>query len=135
MQTNKNTESTCAITLQERDNLIIKYIPLAEKLAYRKDKATPSNISFDDLKSIAFFALVAAASKFNGNYQTFAGYVRTRINGEMIDYIRNSCWGTRGNYSAIISLDQTLNKDGFTLAETIEDYRKPNTLQRNKHVA
>ena len=41
----------------------------------------------------------------------------------MIDYIRSMCWGTRGNYSSMISLDQTINDEGFSLANTIEDYR------------
>lgn len=112
--------------LDQRDRLIEKYLPLAEKMAAQKDRTTPSNISLEDLKSVAFLALVEAAHKYNGNSQTFRAYAMIRIRGEIVDYIRSMCWGTRGNYSAIVSLDQEVgNSEGFSLAETVVDHRRP----------
>lgn len=114
--------------LKQRDNLIEEYLPLAEMLAIQKDRSTPSNISLEDLKSVAFLALVEAARKYNGNHETFKAYATIRIRGEMVDYIRSMCWGTRGNYSSILSIDQEVNVDGFTLSETIEDHRSISPL-------
>lgn len=111
--------------LDQRDRLIGEYLPLAEKIAAQKDRTTPSNISLEDLKSVAFLALVEAAHRYNGNSRTFRAYVIIRIRGEIVDYIRSMCWGTRGNYSAIMSLDQEIGSEGFSLAETIADHRRP----------
>ena len=119
------TASNVCECLDQRDLLIEEYLPLAEKIAAQKDRATPSNISLEDLKSVAFLALVEAAHKFNGNSLTFKAYAVIRIRGEIVDYIRSMCWGTRGKYSAYVSLDQESNGEGFSLAETIVDHRHP----------
>jgi|PlaIllAssembly_1097288.scaffolds.fasta_scaffold858914_1 RNA polymerase sigma factor for flagellar operon FliA len=109
----------------ERDRLIEEHLGLAELLAAQKNRTTPSNIALDDLRSVAFLALVEAAHKYNGNSHTFRSYAAIRIRGEIIDYIRSMCWGTRGNYSPIVSLDQEINDEGFTLGDMIADYRRP----------
>jgi len=121
----QTTMNVCE-SLDQRDLLIEEYLPLAEKVASQKNRTTPSNISLEDLKSVAFLALVEAAHKYNGNSRTFRAYALIRIRGEIVDYIRSMCWGTRGNYSAYVSLDQQVNDEGFSLAETVVDHRRTN---------
>lgn len=113
------------VNYNQRDALVMKYLEVAERMASQKDKTTPTNISLDDLRSVAFLALLDAAGKYNGNPRTFKAYAMIRIRGDMIDYIRSMCWGTRGCYSGYVSLDAPVDENGACLADMVEDYRSP----------
>jgi DNA-directed RNA polymerase specialized sigma subunit len=79
------------MTIEERNKLIVNYIPLANKIAYQKNKTTPKNIDFEELKSVAYLGLIDAANKFNLEHScSFATYARFRIIGSIKDYLRKS---------------------------------------------
>lgn len=79
------------MTIEERNELVIKYIPLANKLAFQKNKFTSKNICFDELKSAAYMGLVNAANKFDKKYNcSFYTYAKIRILGEICDFIRKN---------------------------------------------
>lgn len=71
-----------------RQQLILDYIPLANKLAWQKNRKTPKNITFDDLKSVAYLGLVQAANNFDSSKGSFANYASIKINGCIIDHLR-----------------------------------------------
>lgn len=105
------------MTTNERNDLIERYLPLANKLASLKKKNLPKYVSLDDVKSAAYYGLVDAATKFNPEKCCFFGsYAKLRIMGEINDYLREICrdcsrYGT--------SLD-FCDEDGISLLETIE---------------
>jgi len=73
------------------NQLIINYMPLAESLAKKKDRLTPKNVYFDDLKSAAYFGLVKAAHRFRVEDEVAFGYYAKRlIVGEMCECLRAS---------------------------------------------
>lgn len=79
------------MTIEERNELIINYIPLANKLAFQKNKLVSKNISFEELKSVAYMGLVDAAERFNIKYNcSFSTYAKIRILGEICDFIRKN---------------------------------------------
>lgn len=77
------------MTIEERNELVINYIPLANKIANQKNKLTPKCVSLEELKSAAYFGLLDAANKFNPEANcSFATYAKFRIIGEIKDYLR-----------------------------------------------
>lgn len=77
------------MTIEERNQLVINYIPLANKIAISKNKSTPKSISLDDLKSEAYVGLIDAANKFDLKYScSFSTYAKIRILGSIKDYLR-----------------------------------------------
>jgi len=109
------------LLLEERDELIYKHMELAKRIALHKSKSVPRSVQPDDLISAAFLGLVCAANRFNGCRDSFKSYAIIKIQGAIIDYLRETSWGARGHYFTPVSLDKTLNDSGFCLADSIED--------------
>lgn len=82
----------------ERDRLIRKYMPLARKMARNKQKSLPY-VDIDEFVSAAYTGLVDAASRFEKSRGNFAPFARTRIYGEMQDYLRSLGFGSKGSVS------------------------------------
>ena len=79
-------------------DLINSHISLAEKIATIKKCTMPKCVSYDDLKSAAYFGLVDAANKYNPKKNSCFGiYAAWRIAGAIRDYLREISWGKRGN--------------------------------------
>lgn len=101
--------------------LVEQYIPLANKLASQKKKTLPRFIDFEDLRSAAYLGLVEAANRFNPNIGIcFSTFAYSRINGAMIDYLRNQGWLKRGSACFIVSLDSKTSDDSCNFGDTIE---------------
>jgi RNA polymerase sigma-B factor len=76
-----------------RDELIERYIPLADGLA-RKNRAR--NHPLDDLVQVARLALVKAASRWDPDRgTTFSTYAVPTIVGELRRYYRDTTWAVR----------------------------------------
>jgi RNA polymerase sigma factor (sigma-70 family) len=115
------------MTKNERDELIINYLPLANKLAWQKNRSTPPCVTIDELKSAAYMGLVDAASRFdNSRGIAFGVYARLRITGEMGDYLRQLNW--IGPTFDMMSLDTPIG-ESMTLVDVLEE--KP-AVRRNE---
>lgn len=81
-----------------RNRLIEIYMPLVRRLAayqFRK-MAVNSVVSFDDLMSYGSFGLIRAVERFDPSKGfTFATYGSRRINGAMLDGLRQTDWVPR----------------------------------------
>lgn len=72
------------MTIKERNELVIKYIPLAKKIARKF-----SNL--EEVQSAAYYGLIDAANKYNSVYKSsFSSYAKIRISGEIKDYLRKN---------------------------------------------
>jgi RNA polymerase sigma factor (sigma-70 family) len=79
------------MTIIERNQLVLNYMPLANKIASEKNKKTPKNITLDELRSAAYLGLIQAANRFNKESNcSFATYAKYRITGEIKDYLRKN---------------------------------------------
>lgn len=71
--------------------LVLKHLSLAEKIAKSQFKRTPPQVSYDELQSAAYMGLVDAASRYDGK-RDFEVYASPRIFGEIKDYLRSLKW-------------------------------------------
>lgn len=79
------------MTIIERDELIVKFMPLAISIARKRKTTLPKYIDFEDIKSAAYLGLVDAANKFDKNVcPSFSAYANLRIFGEIQDFLRNN---------------------------------------------
>lgn len=79
-----------------RDALILRYLPLVRKVAYRMVSRFPSCVDVDDLVSIGMLGLIDAVDKFqDARSASFGGYVRIRIQGAILDELRKTDWVPR----------------------------------------
>ena len=109
--------------LEERHELIFTHLIMAEKIAAHKSRSVPASVQLDELKSAAVLGLVDAASRFNGNMASFKAYAIIKINGAILDYLREVSWGARHEYFVPVSLDRQIDDSGYCLGDCIEDYR------------
>jgi RNA polymerase sigma factor (sigma-70 family) len=110
---------TC-LTLEERNELIENYLPLAESLAWKKNRVTPNSITIDELKSAAYMGLMLAADRFDTEKGAFGPYAAIRIIGEMKDYLRKC-----GRFPST-SLDTAVEEDDFELSSVLESPKENN---------
>lgn len=76
--------------------LVLQYMPLANKLAYQRKRTLPSFIDVEELKSAAYLGLVEAASRYNCDFGvTFSTFAYPRIFGAIHDYLRELGRGVR----------------------------------------
>jgi len=101
--------------------LVEQYVPLANKLAFQKKKSLPRFIDIEDLRSAAYLGLVEAANRFNPDMGVcFSTFAYPRINGAIIDYLRDQGWMRRGDTCHIISLDAPVaNSEMCVLGDTV----------------
>lgn len=79
------------MTINERNQLVLNYMPLANKIANDKNKNTPKNITLDELKSAAYLGLIQAANRYNKEIKcSFVTYAKYRIIGEIKDHLRKN---------------------------------------------
>jgi len=120
-------------TLEERNKIVEENLTLAKTLAKRKYFQSRRTVQYDDLESAAFRGLIDAAERFNADKlhkgYPFAVYARSRICGEMIDYLRDISWGSRSGYITPLSLeakirDQRSSSTEPTIRDLVEDKKR-----------
>jgi RNA polymerase sigma factor (sigma-70 family) len=103
--------------------LVVQYIPWANKLAIQKKRTLPEFIDLEEIKSAAYLGLVEAASRYKPELNIeFTTFSYSRIWGAIHDYLREQGWKKEGQYCQMLSLDAPTSADGEThcLADTIE---------------
>ncbi len=82
---------------KERDQLILKHLGQVKILARRISNKIPASVEYADLVSAGILGLIEAIEKFDPmreiKFKTFAEY---RIQGAMLDSLRNLDWAPRG---------------------------------------
>lgn len=112
-------------TMQE---LVVRYVPLANKLAFQKKKSLPRFVDVEDLKSAAYLGLVEAATRFDPTVGVaFSTFAYPRIFGAIHDFLRSQGWLKRCDLTPMISLDSPSSEDGCFLRDMIEDKREDET--------
>lgn len=76
-----------------KDELIIHYISLVQKIAKKMAYSLPTHMDKEDLYSHGIFGLLEAIDRYNPNLGIpFTGFAVKRIKGAMIDGIRKEDW-------------------------------------------
>lgn len=107
--------------LEARNKLFDKFVPLAHKIAYKKQRDMPRCVSLDELRSAAYVGLLDAASRYDETkHKLFAVYARIRIVGAINDYLRTCTWGGRTRkvygWSLEVQVQTQHGRQGFGMA-------------------
>src|ERR1700728_408055 len=80
----------------QRDELVLKHLPLVRAIAVRVYENLPVHVDVDDLVHAGIMGLFDAAVKYNGEKQvSFHGYAKHRIKGAILDSLRDMDWASR----------------------------------------
>lgn len=78
------------VSKEERDNMIMKYVPLVRHIVERIALRLPDHVSKDDLINSGIIGLMSALEKFDETrevrFETYAGF---RIRGAVLDELRS----------------------------------------------
>ena len=112
-----NRLSTKAVRLYQKaglneyseDEIVAKYAPLVLKMVHRIAPITRAVVDYDDLKSVAFCALVQAARAFDPKLGVaFEVYCKHRIRGAILDELRKNSSVTRSVYTRWKKLERSI---------------------------
>src|ERR1700760_1961660 len=80
----------------ERDELVVKHLPLVRSIAIRVFENLPVHVDLDDLIHAGVMGLLDAATKYDADKQvSFHGYAKHRIKGAILDSLRDMDWASR----------------------------------------
>lgn len=90
----------------EQQLFIEKHMFFAKSIARKKHRKI-RYLDLDELVCAAYMGLVDAVSKYSHSKGEFFAYAKIRINGEIQDYLRSLCFGSKGNkkFESILTLD------------------------------
>ncbi len=92
----KYKESPNALTVKQKDKLIMEYAPLIKFIAQKIAMRLPSNIELDDLISSGVIGLMDALEKYDPTRDNkFKTYAEFRIRGAILDELRAQDWVPR----------------------------------------
>ena len=107
---------------QNRDRLILYYLPLVKFVASRVAATLPKTIELSDLVGYGVFGLLDAIKKFDLEKNVkFETYAMTRIRGAIIDELRTINWVPRSVRARMKDLDECYSKLSLELNRTPTD--------------
>lgn len=97
----------CYQGFDEREEMILKYIPYVKYIASRLVSGKPPGVEYEDLISFGILGLIDAIEKFDPSKGLkFETYATLRIKGSIIDELRKMSWIPKSAFSKL----STLNK-------------------------
>lgn len=93
--------------MNNKNQLILENMQLAEKIAKSKKRKIHSSVSYDELKSAAYFGLTEAANSFDPQFGVpFCLYACKKIVWSIVNYLRELCWSTKNHKIKIVTLSE-----------------------------
>ena len=91
---------------KEQDELVVSYLPALRALAFRLKERLPSSIDVNDLISIGVEEMIKLASRYEKEQNnSFWGFVKKRVYGSMLDYLRSLDVMSRNSRKIIKDID------------------------------
>ncbi len=96
---------------KSQDELVLSYMPALRAMAFRLKSRLPSSIEVNDLISVGATAMVKLSRTYDKEQSdSFWGYVKQRVYGSMIDYLRGLDFLSRGNRKLVKDIDSAINE-------------------------
>lgn len=103
--------------LAERDRLVIDHVGLVKALAHRLAQRLPSQVEMSDLVSVGVLGLIDAAGRYRPSMGVpFDAFARRRVQGAMLDALRDLDWAPRSLRRMRRDLDATIARLRHDLA-------------------
>jgi RNA polymerase sigma factor for flagellar operon FliA len=81
---------------QERNRLIVTYLPLVRMIAVRVMRRYPSTLELEDLVNVGTLGLIESLDRYEADRGVpLKGYAELRVRGAMVDAIRKTDWVPR----------------------------------------
>lgn len=94
-----------------QDELALQYLPAVRAMAHRLKERLPSSIDFSDLISVGTEELIKVARRYDSNINdSFWGFAKIRVNGAMLDYLRNLDVLSRSSRRLIKAIDAEVSR-------------------------
>ena len=88
--------ATAASRPAERDQLVIDHVGLVKAMAHRLAQRLPSQVEMTELISVGVLGLIDAAGRYRPSMGVpFDAFARRRIQGAMLDALRDLDWAPR----------------------------------------
>jgi RNA polymerase sigma factor for flagellar operon FliA len=109
--------STSATNFAERDQLVINHVGLVKAMAHRLAQRLPSQVEMTDLISVGVLGLIDAAGRYRPSMGVpFDAFARRRVQGAMLDALRDLDWAPRSLRRMRRDLDATVARLRHDLA-------------------
>lgn len=96
---------------KEQDELVVAYIPALRALAFRLKERLPSSIDVNDLISTGVEEMIKLAGRYDKDQNnSFWGFVKKRVYGAMLDYLRSLDVMSRNNRKIIKDIDALIDE-------------------------
>lgn len=100
-------QSSYALNIETRDDIIIRYLPLVKFIASRIAISKMTPVDNDDLVSYGIIGLIDAIDKFDASKEVkFETYASLRVRGAIIDELRKLSWMPRTAIAKISKLNE-----------------------------
>jgi RNA polymerase sigma factor FliA len=87
---------TSVSDMDSRDRLVMEHLPLVKTLAQRLARRLPPQVEMNDLVSVGVLGLIEAATRYRPSLGVpFVAFARRRVNGAMLDKLRELDWAPR----------------------------------------
>ena len=94
-----------------QDELALQYLPAVKAMAHRLKERLPSSVDFTDLISAGTEELIKVARRYDSSINdSFWGFAKIRVNGAMLDYLRNLDVLSRSSRRLVKAIDVEVSK-------------------------
>lgn len=95
--------------LSERDRLVMEHVGLVKTLAQRLAQRLPAQVEMNDLISVGVLGLIDAATRYRPSTGVpFDAFARRRVQGAMLDALRELDWAPRSLRRMRRDMDATI---------------------------
>ncbi len=116
--------------LQSADDVVTRYAPLVQRIAYHLKSRLPDSVLIEDLLQSGMMGLLEASGKFNdskgASFETYAGI---RIRGAMIDDIRKGDWVPRSVHKNSRAIAKAITEIEQNTGHTATDHEIAELLE------
>lgn len=119
-----------AVDQSERDRLVMAHVPLVRALAHRLAQRLPSQVETSDLISVGVIGLIDAADRYKPSLGVpFDAFARRRVQGAMLDSLRELDWAPRSLRRMRRDLDATIASLRHTLGREPDEAEIAKAMQ------
>ncbi|MDW8032772.1 MAG: RNA polymerase sigma factor FliA [Aquificaceae bacterium] len=105
---------------KEEKELVLSYLPLVQRIAYRLHRHLPSSVDVNDLIGYGVLALIEVLPKVDRSKNPTA-YLKLRVKGAMYDYLRSLDFVSRNIRSKEKAIKQALERLSMERGEEVSD--------------
>jgi len=118
----------------DRDALVLQHVCLVKALAQRLAQRLPAQVELTDLVSVGVLGLIDAATRYKASTGVpFDAFARRRVQGAMLDALRDLDWAPRSLRKRRRDLDAALSKLRHQLKREPEDLEIAHALNLSEN--